>query len=125
MLHELLNGLAVLSILTVLGLLLRIRHWPEWLRRARSASWPAISGVIQNGGVSTIRGRTGDISTAQLSYSYKLDGTYYSGYHNETFNDEQKAWSYVDALRGKGVQVSYNPRKPDISVLRRQRVLSL
>ena len=91
----------------------------------RSAHWPTIPGTIESGGVSTIRGRTQlwhavENATARLAYSYQLNGTYYSGYYTETFNDEQKAWFYVDALKGKAIKVSYNPRNPAESVLRRQ-----
>ena len=104
-------------------ILVAIRRWPQSWRRMRSAGWPTISGTIDNGEVSTFRYRTvlldAELASAQLAYSYQLEGDYYSGYHSETFNDEQEAWSYVDSLKGHEVQVSYNPRKPDISVLRR------
>lgn len=122
MLHGLLDNIAVLLVLLTIGLLFSIRRWPEWLRRARSSNWPTAQGVIQNGKVSTVRGRGGEMATAQLAYSYQLDGTYYSGYHTESFNDEQKPWSYVDALKGRSVQVRYDPRNPAVSVLRRQQV---
>ncbi len=129
MLHGLLDNIAVLLILLAIGLLLSIRQWPEWWRRARSGSWPTTPAIIESGEVSTVRhirrySRADEIATAQLAYSYQLDGTYYSGYHTETFNDEQKAWLYVDALKGKSVSVSYNPRNPAVSVLRRQQVFS-
>ena len=58
------------------------------------------------------------MATAKLAYSYQLDGKYYSGYHTEEFDDEQKAWSFVDALKGQSVQVSYNPRRPEASAIR-------
>jgi len=129
MLHQLLDGILALLILLALGLLLSVKQWPEWFRRARSARWPVIPGTIQSGQVSTIRGRSGhtyratETATARLGYSYQLNGTYYSGYHTRTFNDEQKAWSYVDGLRGRVVRVSYNLRKPEVSVLRDPQLL--
>ena len=107
-----------------------IRRWLEWWRRLRSASWPTIPGVVEGGEVSTHRGRSRygtniENATAQLSYSYRLDGNYFAGYHTEVFNDEQKAWSYVDRLKGQPVDVSYNPKKPDVSVLRQPPKTSL
>jgi hypothetical protein len=123
MLYEILDGVAALLVLLVLGLLLSIRQWPEWLHRARSAMWQTIPGMAEGGEVSTFHGRSIDTSTATIAYSYRVDDTYYSGYHTETFNDEQKAWSYVDSLKGRQVQVSYNPRKPEVSVIRRQHLL--
>jgi hypothetical protein len=127
--HQVLDGIFVLLILLVVGLLLSIRRWPEWFRLARSARWPTVPGTIEGGEVSTRRGRSryGDeaieTATANLAYSYRLNGTYYSGYHIAVFDDEQEAWSYVDGLKGETVQVSYHPRRPDISVLRPQAVL--
>jgi len=130
MLHQVLDSILTLLILFALGVLVSIKQWPEWIRRVRSSNWPTIPGMIESGEVSTFRGRSRywdqpiETATANLAYSYRLNGTYYSGYHTETFNDEQKAWSYVDALRGQTVQVSYDPRRPAASVLRRQPLLS-
>jgi hypothetical protein len=129
MLHQVLDGVVTLLILFGLVLLVTIKQWPEWIRRVRSAYWPTIPGVIENGEVSTFRSRgryldrSIESATATIGYSYRLSGIYYSGYHIETFDDEQKAWTYVDALRGQRVQVSYNPRKPEASVLRKQPLL--
>ena len=129
MLDQALDGIFVLLTLFVLGLLLTIKRWPEWFRRARSARWPTVPGTIEGGEVSTLRGRRRDSdgpierATANLAYSYRLNDTYYSGYHIAVFDDEQEAWSFVDGLKGETVQVSYNPRRPDISVLRPQAVL--
>ena len=130
MLHQALDGIFVLLVLFVLGLLLAMKRWPEWLRLARSARWPTIPGTIEGGEVSTLRGRSRDgdqaieRATANLAYSYQLNGNYYSGYHIAIFDDEQEAWSYVDGLKGETVQVSYNPSRPNISVLRSQPVLA-
>jgi len=124
LLRQLADGVFTLLILICIGLLVSIKQWPEWLRRVRSAHWPTTGGTIESGSVSTVRSRSHyfergiESATANLAYSYRLDGNYHSGYHTETFNDEQKAWSYVDGLKGSVVKVSYNPRKPEISVLR-------
>jgi Protein of unknown function (DUF3592) len=126
--QQVLDGIFVLLILLVVGLLLTIKRWPEWFRLARSARWPTVPGTVEGGEVSSRRGRSrGDqaieTATANLAYSYQLNGTYYSGYHIAVFDDEQEAWSYIDGLKGETVQVSYNRRRPDISVLRPQAVL--
>jgi hypothetical protein len=116
----------VLLIFIGAALLISIKQWPEWLRRAGSAHWPTVTGTIEGGNVSTIRSRgryfdhTVENATAVISYSYQFEGEYYSGYHTRRFGDEQEAWSWVDAQKGQLVQVSYNPQKPAVSVLRRQ-----
>jgi len=124
MLNQVLTSIVILLILLVFGILVSIQQWPELPRYIRSSKWPTIPGTVEKGEVSTLPGRGTRLVTAQLGYSYQLNGTYYSGYHTETFTDEQKARSYVDGLKGQVVQVSYNPRKPEISVLRRQQLLS-
>jgi hypothetical protein len=117
-------------VLLVIALLASVTQWPKWLRYIRSTNWPTILGTVESGEVSTFRGRRGvfgsvsETATATISYSYQLNGNYYSGYHEQTFNDEQKAWSYVDALKGKTVQVRFNPRKPESSILRAQQVFN-
>jgi hypothetical protein len=98
--------IGTIVVLVLIGGLLSVRQWPEWFRRARSANWPTVLGIVETGEVSTIRGRRNafgpgtEEATAKVGYSYTLDGEYYSGYHTRAFNDEQKAWSYVDALKG-------------------------
>jgi hypothetical protein len=105
LLHQALDGIFVLLILLALGLLMTIKRWPEWFRFASSARWPTTPGTVEGGEVSTLRGRGRDgdqvieRATANLAYSYRLNGTYYPGYHIGVFDDEQEAWSYVDVLR--------------------------
>jgi Protein of unknown function (DUF3592) len=117
------EAVLILLIVLITGLLVSARQWPQWFRRVRSASWPRIPGIIEGGEVSTIRSRSQlwergiEAATASLAYSYAVNGTYYAGYFIRTFNDEQEAWSFVDGLKGKAVSVSYNPRKPGVSVL--------
>ena len=86
MLTQLQDGILTLVVLFGLALLLSVKRWPEWLRRARSAHWPTVAGTIESGEVSTLRGkgrysdRMIERATASLAYSYQLNGTYYSGY---------------------------------------------
>jgi Protein of unknown function (DUF3592) len=53
--------------------------WPQWFLRLRSKNWPTVSGTIEDGEVSVVRGRYGVLCTATLSYSYRVDGEYYGG----------------------------------------------
>jgi hypothetical protein len=118
------DALVTLFILFVLGAVISAKQWPEWTRYVRSANWPTTSGTVESGEVSTFRGRSGrtfeasETATAKVSYSYHLGDTYFSGYHTRIFNNEQEAWSFVDELKGQRVEVRYNPKKPDVSVLR-------
>jgi len=108
----------IFIILAVVVVIATIKQWPEWFRRVRSTNWPTTSGTIESGDVSTVRYKSSEYSTATLWYSYYLNGNYYSGYHSQEFDREQKAQSYVDAQKGRAVQISYDPQKPEMSVLR-------
>ncbi len=89
-----------------------------WFRSYRAASWPLTEGRIESGGVSVDRGRSGEFATATVTYSYEVEGEYYAGNHEKYFNDEQRAWDYVDRAKGRTVQVRYHPRKLEKSMLR-------
>ena len=94
--------------------------WWMWLRfkSHRAGSWPTAPGRIESGEVSVVRGKGGKSATAILRYSYQASGEYYAGNHKEHFNDEQKAWDYVDAAKGRAVQVRHHPKRPEKSMLR-------
>jgi hypothetical protein len=93
--------------------------WPQWFLRLRSRSWPTVPGTIEAGDVSVVRGRYGEICTATLTYSYRVDGEYYGGSNSKTFgNDEDGAWDYVNSQKGSNALVAYNPHRHETSVLR-------
>jgi hypothetical protein len=55
--------------------------------------------------------------TAELAYSYALEGHYYSGYYRREFATEEESREFVRDLHGKAAIVSYNPRNPAKSLL--------
>jgi hypothetical protein len=63
--------------------------------------------------------------TAELAYSYALEGRYYSGYYGRESATEEEGWDLVRDLQGKSVFVSYNPRNPAKSLLLEDAVSSL
>ena len=75
MLSRLQDGPFTLVVLIGFALLLAIKRWPQRLRRTRSADWPTVTGTVENGEVSTGRGkgRYGDQmierASATLAYS--------------------------------------------------------
>lgn len=56
--------------------------------------------------------------TAELGYSYSVNGAYYSGYIEKSFFRERAAKKFVERLRDQGVLVRFNPSSPRISILR-------
>jgi hypothetical protein len=107
------------AIVVLIGGLASFRLWPQWSVRLRSRKWPTVSGTIEGGDVSVVRGRYGELVTATLSYSYSVDGQYYGGCDSQKFsNDEDGAWDYVNSQKGSSALVAYNPHKHEMSVLR-------
>jgi hypothetical protein len=60
----------------------------------------------------------GAASVAEVSYSYAVAGSYYSGRNDVVFRDETEAWSYLDCHRtGDSVCVYYDPENPEHSAI--------
>lgn len=104
------------------------RAWSTF-KSIRAGHWPLAEGTIESGGVSVryaLGGTRFDFlhryerATATLNYSFKVDGEYCSGCFNQSFADEQRAWDFVDAMKGQQVQVRYHPTKPERSMIRAQ-----
>ncbi len=57
-----------------------------------------------------------EIADVELSYNYAIDGEYYAGYYKKQFFDEQKAWDFVNQMKGREVSIRYSPRHPEESV---------
>lgn len=90
----------------------------EWFRRSHSSNWPLTSATIEGGEIAIFKGKNRNIFAVTLSYSYRVDGQYYSGYHIQEFNSEPDAESYIETHKGRAADISYDPHKPEVSVLR-------
>ena len=54
----------------------------------------------------------------ELTYSYAVDGEYYSGFHHFWAASENDADSQVSGWKGQNVMIRYRPGNPSISKLR-------
>jgi hypothetical protein len=122
--HNLLSHFwpAVFSVLVVLGFFVSIlrRQILNRIREYRASTWPIVGGLITTTSVRVIRADRGELAFAEIGYSYQIEGNYCSGYFKVQFPDEQAAWTFVDKLKGQPAVIRYNPRKPDVSILRTQ-----
>jgi hypothetical protein len=98
--------------------------WP-WLKRRRSRDWPVAQGGIEStsvgpaklfGAGSFTRDKS-DRYSAEIAYSYSVDGERYSGRYAQNFTDEDEAEEFVRDLQGKPVAIRFNSRKPSKSAL--------
>lgn len=108
---------------------------PVWRRfqRRQASGWPTVTGRIESVAVkpkkqflisATPRGRA-PAYTAELAYSYTLEGRYYSGYCQREFGREEEGREFVGDLQGRSAIVSYNPRNPSKSLLSEDAVSAL
>jgi Protein of unknown function (DUF3592) len=91
----------------------------RWFVRERAEGWSQANGRVESGEVSGIRSYPSWKSTftATINYSYSVNGDWFAGKVVERFNNEQKAWDFVDRYKGKEILVRYNPNRPAKSVL--------
>jgi hypothetical protein len=87
-----------------------------------SRRWPITAGHVESCCVNTDRMVAKasvplEVATAEIAYSYKIGDQFYSGYHEESFTDEQRAWDYVHSVQGREVAIRYNRRQPDRSYM--------
>ena len=86
------------------------------LREIGVESWPRAEGSITSGEVRATHGWILDYAVGQLAYSYHVRGEYYAGSITRQYADEQAAWDFVDARRGKSALIRYKDDKPQVSV---------
>ena len=77
------------------------------LRRAQA--WPITQAHIESAKILQIDG--------EIAYSYSVNGEYYSGSHKRQFGNEEEAFAFIDAFKGKTVLVNYDPGNHAVSVL--------
>lgn len=93
----------------------------RWFQRKRAESWPATQGRVESTGMNeSERFRTNTSSRpsiANLSYSYEVSGTRYSGSFKKKFGTDEESEDFLRGLTGKEVRVQYNPGHPSRSFL--------
>jgi hypothetical protein len=116
----------LLGFLAAFGFMYYRRRLPEWFRSARADGWRIAQGAVETGDVTVIRTAVEgnarflqrELARATLGYSYQMDGNFYAGHYSQAFMDEQKAWDFVHAWKGRTLVVRCHPNRPELSVLR-------
>ncbi|HXY78486.1 MAG TPA: DUF3592 domain-containing protein [Candidatus Acidoferrales bacterium] len=88
-----------------------------WFKFRHANSWPSAQGTILSAQVQ--RGTDNNILpwVANLTYSYIVDGEYYSGYYRMRARSERRAEEKIAGWKDRMVVVRYSPDKPGVSVL--------
>jgi len=94
------------------------RAWNR-LQRKRAESWPVTQGRIEFAILAPdiVRRREALPFAAELDYSYSVAGEREGGQYRREFSTEQEVIEFLSDLKGKLVEVRYDPKKPARSAL--------
>jgi len=88
-----------------------------WFKFRSAHSWPSAQATIR----STQVIRSGDQYiypwAANLTYTYIVNGEYYSGAYRLKARTEQRAQEKVEGWKDRMIVVRYSPDKPDLSTI--------
>lgn len=74
--------------------------------------WPVTRGTVDSVSV-----RLDRLYFGELGYSYCVDDRRYSGFHQTGFDSEELAWEFCRAFERALVEVRYDSKEPQISLL--------
>jgi len=87
-----------------------------WIRRRRATSWPSTQGTVMSANASD-RQPYRHSCLCVLSYSYAVNGDYYSGSHSIHARNERRADELATEWKGRSLVIRYSPSSHDVSVL--------
>ncbi len=87
-----------------------------WFKFRHAYSWPSAQGTIM--GVSARNSGGHSLAWAgELTYTYVVDGQYYSGLHRLRARSKRRAEEKIEGWKGRMVVVRYSPNNHDVSTL--------
>jgi hypothetical protein len=88
-----------------------------WFKFRHAHSWPSAQGTIMSAQVQRATDNNILPWVANLTYSYIVDGEYYSGYYRMRARSERRAEEKIAGWKDRMVVVRYSPNHHDLSVL--------
>jgi len=88
-----------------------------WFRTRHAYSWPSAQGTVMGVHVRSSTDSYIQPWVGDLSYSYIVNGEYYSGFHRIRAHSERRAEEKIAGWKGRMVVVRYSPNQPDLSKL--------
>src|ERR1035438_5882664 len=88
-----------------------------WFRTRHAHSWPSAQGTIMRIRVQSSTDSWIQPWVARLSYTYIVNGEYYSGFHSIRARSERRAEDKMAGWKGRMVVVRYSPARHDLSTL--------
>jgi hypothetical protein len=116
-----LDPLGLLPILKDVALLLvsgAAAAW-AWFKTRHAHSWPSAQGTIMSAQAQVSADSYFQRWVGNLTYTYVVNGEYYSGFHRIRARTERRAEEKIAGWKDRMVVVQYSPDKHDLSVLLR------
>ncbi|MGE5736874.1 MAG: DUF3592 domain-containing protein [Acidobacteriota bacterium] len=88
-----------------------------WMKHRAAQSWPTTSGIIWSARSRPARRGERGRWVAELTFSYALDGQYYSGTRDLRARNEADADKIAAEWKGREVSVRYSPSDAETSVV--------
>lgn len=88
-----------------------------WFKTRHANSWPSAQGSIQSTQVRASSDSYIQPWLATLTYTYLVNGEYYSGFYRLRARSERRAEQKIEGWKGRMVVVRYSPDKHDVSTL--------
>ncbi len=117
------RALAIVLLVSIITTAFAFRSvfWSRKTMNRAGGRWDQIQGRIEHTDVYIENRGKIDVNVAQLTYSYKVKGEYFSGEFTRDFFRERKAYDFIDSIvPGTEVVVRCHPRDPSLSVLREE-----
>ncbi|HVI08430.1 MAG TPA: hypothetical protein VND65_09065 [Candidatus Binatia bacterium] len=113
-----LSLLAILRDLAVLLVPAGAAAW-AWFRTRHANSWPSTQGTILSTQVQSDTDSPILPWAAKLTYTYVVNGEYYSGFHCLRARSERRAEEKIAGWKDRMVVVRYSPTEHGLSILRK------
>jgi len=109
----------------VIALLTSLPHLWRWWKKRTALQWPTTPGRIESAEIPppakvlgmTLTPAKNRVVKARLVYSYAPVGEQFRGKYERDFGREEEAQDFLRDLQGKAVEVHFDPRRPEKSVL--------
>jgi len=88
-----------------------------WFKFRHAHSWPSAQGTIISAQAQATTDSHFQRWVGNLTYTYVVNGEYYSGFHRIRARNERRAEEKIAGWKDRMVVVRYSPDKPDLSVL--------
>ena len=88
-----------------------------WFKFRHAQSWPSAQGTILSTQVQSSSDSPILPWAANITYTYVVNGEYYSGVHRIRTRSERRAEQKIAGWKDRMVVVRYSPDNPDLSVL--------